>query len=699
MSNVYALCFFLFNCKNSVNEIQITRENKRNIESLFEVEIMNLSSPKAFTGVSLLPRSVISLSIVIIVLALCLSLTSLLLIASPLGSAVHGYLLDINISSTVNTLSMPRNSRVPDKTADLTQETRNITQALEDGGKQIVYKGSEGDSIDHSSFSDSGKLSSGDYANSSYSVDVREGEGGLSVLGNNSGKKSSSNDSGKAKSLPYDAGNSLKANATEHWPSDSFNGSTNAGLRDFINGSITSGTGETKESPFIEQLGAGSSKDLVNEGSIENVNCSSSAIVVGTMGNKANESLVSGSLKDSAKVDMGKYANDSTFANSSVAMINQTEEPLSSVSNQSEKFDLGVCDLYHGKWVYDQTGPLYTNNTCPVITQMQNCQGNGRPDKEYENWRWKPHQCDLPHFDSKKFLELMRGKTLAFVGDSVARNQMESMMCILWQVETPRNRGSRKMQRWFFRSHSVTIVRIWSSWLVHQSSEPFSFAPAGIAKLHLDKPDETFMDFLPSFDVVVLSSGHWFAKQSAYILNNEILGGQLWWPDPSRPKKIDNVQAYGISVQTSLSSIAAHPNFTGVAIVRAYSPDHYEGGEWNTGGSCTGKVRPLRVGELVENLFTERMHAQQKEGFEKALKKGSHGASRLRFMDITEMFGYRPDGHPGPYRSPDPNKKTKRGPHGEPPPQDCLHWCMPGPIDTWNELVFEIIRREFEGIR
>lgn len=92
------------------------------------------------------------------------------------------------------------------------------------------------------------------------------------------------------------------------------------------------------------------------------------------------------------------------------------------------------CDLYHGNWIHDPSGPLYTNNSCPVLTQMQNCQGNGRPDKDYENWRWKPFQCDLPRFDPKKFLEMMRGKTLAFIGDSVARNQMESMLCILWQV-------------------------------------------------------------------------------------------------------------------------------------------------------------------------------------------------------------------------------------------------------------------------
>ena len=98
---------------------------------------------------------------------------------------------------------------------------------------------------------------------------------------------------------------------------------------------------------------------------------------------------------------------------------------------------VGSCDLYHGKWIYDPAGPLYTNNTCPLITQTQNCQGNGRPDKDYENYRWKPDQCDLPRFSPRKFLELMRGKTLAFIGDSVARNQMESMLCILWQASSP----------------------------------------------------------------------------------------------------------------------------------------------------------------------------------------------------------------------------------------------------------------------
>ncbi|KAJ6761242.1 PROTEIN YLS7 [Salix purpurea] len=371
---------------------------------------------------------------------------------------------------------------------------------------------------------------------------------------------------------------------------------------------------------------------------------------------------------------------------------------ISAVPSNASKTgsDDSGCDLYQGSWFYDSLGPLYTNNTCPVLTQMQNCQGNGRPDKEYENWRWKPSQCDLPRFDAKKFLELMRGKTIAFIGDSVARNQMESMLCLLWQVEAPKNRGNKKMQRYFFSSTSTTVVRIWSSWLVHQTPESIDFAPKGVVKLHLDAPDEQFMEFIPNFDVIVLSSGHWFAKQSVYVLNNEIVGGQLWWPDRSRPMKVNNVEAFGISVETILTSIATHPNFTGLAILRTYSPDHYEGGAWNTGGSCTGKEKPLAPGKLVENGFTETMHKKQITGFDRAIKKATN-KSKLKLMDITESFGYRHDGHPGPYRSLDPNKLTKRGPDGKPPPQDCLHWCMPGPVDIWNELVLEIIRRDFEA--
>ncbi|XP_061997274.1 protein trichome birefringence-like 18 isoform X1 [Rosa rugosa] len=452
--------------------------------------------------------------------------------------------------------------------------------------------------------------------------------------------------------------------------------------------------------PVDQPVPSGSSSSSVDE-NVETTpqtlsNDTNSQVSFSTTHNES-EDVAKPALRSSnvTEISVGPEQNDTTTSSSdSKSGSNPASSDLSNDASTGS-VDTG-CDLYHGSWFYDSSGPQYTNNTCPVLTQMQNCQGNGRPDKEYENWRWKPLQCDLPRFDARKFLELMRGKTIAFIGDSVARNHMESLLCILWQVEAPKNRGNKKMQRYYFKSTNTFVVRIWSSWLVKQTSEAFDFAPEGVAKLHLDAPDDRLMDVIPQFDVIIFSSGHWFAKQSVYILNNEIVGGQLWWPDKSKQMKINNIEAFGISVETILTALATHPNYTGIAIVRSYSPDHYEGGAWNTGGSCTGKVRPLAPGQRVENGFTNIMHEKQVMGFNRAIKKLTN-KSKLELMDITEAFEYRHDGHPGPYRSPDPNKQTKRGPDGKPPPQDCLHWCMPGPVDTWNEFVLEIIRREYEG--
>ncbi|KMT15870.1 hypothetical protein BVRB_3g055580 [Beta vulgaris subsp. vulgaris] len=386
-----------------------------------------------------------------------------------------------------------------------------------------------------------------------------------------------------------------------------------------------------------------------------------------------------------------------------VAKVDHDDEHESEVEVSAEEVidqsaDNSGCDLYNGEWYYDSEGPLYTNNTCPILSQTQNCQGNGRPDKEYENWRWRPFNCELPKFNATKFLELMSGKTITFVGDSVARNQMESLLCILWQVEVPQNKGNRRMQRWHFRSKSVTILRFWSAWLVHHTTEPFSYVPDGITKLHLDVPDETFMELAPKSDVLVFSNGHWFPKQSVYLLNNKIVGTQGYTLPVKHHQslKITDTEAYKISTETALAAMATHSNYSGLTIVTSFSPDHYEKGAWNTGGSCTGKVRPLLPGQVVEYEYTNIMHDKQETGFYQATKRLTN-RSKLKLMDITEAFKYRHDGHPGPYRNPDPNKITKRGRNGLPPPQDCLHWCMPGPVDTWNEIMLEIIRQEFEG--
>lgn len=46
--------------------------------------------------------------------------------------------------------------------------------------------------------------------------------------------------------------------------------------------------------------------------------------------------------------------------------------------------------------------------------------------------------------------------------------------------------------------------------------------------------------------------------------------------------------------------------------------------------------------------------------------------SNFKIMDITRMSEYRADAHPS----------TAGGKRHD----DCMHWCLPGLTDTWNDL-------------
>lgn len=94
----------------------------------------------------------------------------------------------------------------------------------------------------------------------------------------------------------------------------------------------------------------------------------------------------------------------------------------------------GECDLFVGDWVPDPSAPAYTNFSCRDIEAHQNCMMNGRPDSGYLYWRWNPRSCELPRFDPEKFLDLMKNKWWAFIGDSISRNHVQSLLCILSQV-------------------------------------------------------------------------------------------------------------------------------------------------------------------------------------------------------------------------------------------------------------------------
>lgn len=51
----------------------------------------------------------------------------------------------------------------------------------------------------------------------------------------------------------------------------------------------------------------------------------------------------------------------------------------------------------------------------------------------------------------------------------------------------------------------------------------------------------------------------------------------------------------------------------------------------------------------------------------------------VKLLDITFLSQFRADGHPSQWAA--AGKELLK-------PQDCLHWCLPGVPDVWNQMLF-----------
>lgn len=355
-----------------------------------------------------------------------------------------------------------------------------------------------------------------------------------------------------------------------------------------------------------------------------------------------------------------------------------------------------ACDYTDGKWVEDNLGPLYNDTSCGTIKQGQNCIAHGRPDLGYLYWRWKPNRCNLPRFDPSIFLQLFRNKHLGFVGDSLARNQLESLLCMLSSVSSPglvySSGENNKFRRWHFASHNVNVSIYWSPFLVKgiekSDKDPFNI-------LHLDSVDERWAADMPHLDMIVLSIGHWFLHPAVYHDGDSVLGCHFC--TGLNHTEIGFYDVLRKAINTTLKTIIQRRGGDGGGdheidvIVTTFSPAHFEG-EWDKAGACP-KIQPFKEEEKRLEGMDEEMRKIEVEEVEAAKENGKKFAGlRLQALDVTRLSLMRPDGHPGPYMNPFPFANGV----GARVQNDCVHWCLPGAIDTWNEIMLEVMKR-WEG--
>ncbi|KAF3331762.1 protein trichome birefringence-like 3 isoform X1 [Carex littledalei] len=345
-------------------------------------------------------------------------------------------------------------------------------------------------------------------------------------------------------------------------------------------------------------------------------------------------------------------------------------------------FDPKWCSVTDGKWVFNESKHLpYDDTTCPYIDKQVSCGRNGRPDKEYLYWEWKLDNCTLPRFDAKSMLEKIRGKRMMFVGDSLQRAQWASIVCLVHSVIPASERYMRNdngVSVYTAMEYNATIEFYWAPFLIESNTDGQIIADPNRRILHVDAIANHAQHWV-GVDILVFETYIWWMSgQTIKSVWGSFANGEEGY------EELDSTVAYKIGLKTWANWIdsALDPNKTKIFFT-TISPTHMRSADWNHNENirCFNETKPvLRKG--YRGTGTDQRMMDIVSSVVARMK------TPVTFLNVTQLSEHRIDGHVSVYTESQGKVLTDEQKADPEQYVDCIHWCLPGVPDTWNQLLY-----------
>uniref|UniRef100_N1QXI9 Trichome birefringence-like C-terminal domain-containing protein n=1 Tax=Aegilops tauschii TaxID=37682 RepID=N1QXI9_AEGTA len=319
----------------------------------------------------------------------------------------------------------------------------------------------------------------------------------------------------------------------------------------------------------------------------------------------------------------------------------------------------------------------------PDLHLLQEAEAAAPPAK----WRWQPTDCDLPRFDARLLLERLRNKRLMFVGDSLNRNQWESMVCLVQSV-IPKghktltkfvNNGSSNV--FYAHDYNATVEFYWAPFLVESNSDnpKVHSVPDRVIQWHsIAKHAKNWV----SVDYLVFNTYIWWLS----ALDMKVLKKGSFDEGATEYEEVDRPVAYSEVLKTWAKWVDRNidPNSTTVFFM-GMSPNHITPEAWgNEGGiKCAMETQPIANRSATLDVGTDwRLYA----GAQDVLK--TFRRVPVHFVDITALSELRKDAHTSVHTLRQGKLLTPEQQANPKTYADCIHWCLPGLPDTWNQFLY-----------